>query len=64
MNTEFIKKNIKYVLPAIGIGIFILLYLLGVWFFQSHFVPNTKVGAISVSQLTLENAQAHIQKEL
>lgn len=64
MNTEFIKKNIKYVLPAIGIGIFILLYLLGVWFFQSHFVPNTKIGAISVSQLTLENAQAHIQKEL
>ncbi|MGO4928618.1 L,D-transpeptidase family protein [Fundicoccus sp. Sow4_F4] len=64
MNTEFIKKHIKYVLPAVGIGIFILLYLLGIWFFQSHFVPNTKVGAISVSQLTLENAQAHVQKEL
>lgn len=64
MNSEFMKKNINYVLPAVGIGIFILLYLLGVWFFQSHFVPNTNVGAISVSQLSLENGQAHIQKEL
>ncbi len=64
MNSEFIKKNIKFILPGIGIGIFILLYLLGVWFFQSHFVPNTKVGAISVSQMTLEHAQEHIQQEL
>lgn len=64
MNTEFIKKNIKYLLPAAGIGVFLLLYLLGIWFFQSHFVPNTKVGAISVSQMSLENAQTHVQEAL
>lgn len=64
MNTEFFKKKAKIMLPLVGIGIFILLYLLGVWFFQTHFVPNTKIGAISVSQLTLENAEASIQKEL
>ena len=64
MNPEFIKKHIKIIFPAIGVSILLFLYLLGVWFFTNHFVPNTKVGSISISQLTVKNAQETIQTEL
>lgn len=48
----------------IGLGAFAFVYLLGVLYFQSHFVPNTRVGARSIAFSTKQKALETLQTDL
>lgn len=61
---EIKRVNKYYIVIAVVIAIIILIYLLGVVFFNSHFLPNTYAGPVNVSQLTSENALEKVDTEI
>lgn len=56
------RLNKKGVL--IGVGIVLAIYVIGVIYFQSHFVPNTRVGSRSVAFATEQKALETLQADL
>lgn len=65
MNKDFFQKHRQSIIVSGSIVIALLLiYFIGFWFFQTRFVPNTKIGAIKISQLSKSAAQERIQVEL
>lgn len=65
MNKEFFQKHRQAIIVSGSIMIaLVVIYFIGFWFFQTRFVPNTKIGAVEISQLSKSTAQARIQTEL
>lgn len=65
MNKEFFQKHRQTIIVSGSIMIaLVIIYFIGFWFFQTRFVPNTKIGAIEISQLSKPAAQQRIQTEL
>lgn len=65
MNREIFQKYRKsIIISGLVIIALLLIYLIGFWFFQTRFVPNTKLGDISIGQLSKPAARQRIQSEL
>lgn len=59
---EWIKQIPKKILIAISVALIILVvYLIGVSYFNSHFLPRSYAGPIKVSQMTAEHAKEEVE---
>ena len=62
------KLNIPWKKIVIGAGILAgvcaLVYFGGVWYYSSHFYPGTNLGSFHCANLTIEQAEEKIRKEM
>ncbi|MGX7091338.1 L,D-transpeptidase family protein [Hutsoniella sourekii] len=47
-----------------SLGLLVLIYLMGIIYFNSHFQPGSKLGLVSISQDTVSQAQEHLNQKL
>ncbi len=55
------KRLITFI--SILIGILVLIYLAGIFYFQNHFLPGTKINGIETEYKTAEEAKSEIASE-
>ena len=63
MTQELLKKP-KLLSAGIGIGGLLLVYIIGLLYFQSHFLPGTSLGNQSIAFQSPEGAAKGLQDKL